>query len=347
MDKKVCPTQDEVDSIASYVEAVTELQTEPFFSRDEPRSIAGSGDKFTYRLGDRFHFRSALITFRRIWMQGDPENFDHVCNLIWKYTTPPPNYFLMAIRKGVRAELDAQPKWPQPLPVSGRLLVDLWLNAVFAHSGLRGSKKLRHEFDALVERFGSGRLEFAFRHLVWSLGLQYQNLVQPAKNLVASWTEEFGIVPSFKLGSPFGRKRRERTTNGDLIIREGSSEFFSEESYEQRFVRILGRTDFSSLRAALEMLQFSDRELLPIVLKFDSYSAIVAESMLQLHLAPQTPGDVLLPEGFTHYIGLNDSRGRNASAIRLKNNEIITDAAGISVLDELLRKFKRTLFDSI
>jgi hypothetical protein len=100
MDKKVCPIQEEVDSIASYIEAVTELQTEPFFSRDEPRSIAGSGDKFTYRLGDRFHFRSALITFRRMGA-GSPENFDHVCNLMWKYTPPPPNYFLTAIRKTI------------------------------------------------------------------------------------------------------------------------------------------------------------------------------------------------------------------------------------------------------
>lgn len=340
------PTQDDLDSIASFVEAVTELEGEPFFSRDEPRSISSSGDKFTYRLGDRFHFRSALITFRRIWMTGDAENFDHVCNLMWKYTTPPPNYFLIAIRKAVRAELKAEPKWPRPLPVTGRLLIELWLNAVFAHSGLRGGKKLRHEFDALVEKFGSGRLEFALRHLVWSLGLQYKNVVQLAKTLLESWRVEYGMVPSFRLGSPFGRKRRERTNNGELIIREGSSEFFSEESYEQRFLRVLRRTDFSSLRAALEMLQFSDRELLPVALKFDSYVDIVRESMFDLELSPQTPGNVSLGPGFTRYTGLNDGYGRNISANRLKENTVVTDAAGVAVINEQLKTFKRALFDS-
>ena len=111
------PTQDDVDSLASFVEAVGELDSEPFFSRDEPRKLSSSGDKFTYHLGDRFHFRSALITFRRIWMKGDAENFEHVCNVIWKFTTPPPNTFLAFIRDSIRKELDEEPQWPRPINV--------------------------------------------------------------------------------------------------------------------------------------------------------------------------------------------------------------------------------------
>ena|SRR5437763_8019684 len=113
------PTQDEVDSLASFVEAIAELDSEPFFSRDEPRTLSISGDKFTYHLGDRFHFRSALITFRRIWMKGDAENFDHVCNVIWKFTTPPPNGFLSFIRDAVQKELDEEPRFPKPIDVKG------------------------------------------------------------------------------------------------------------------------------------------------------------------------------------------------------------------------------------
>lgn len=143
MSLKERPTQDEVDSLASFVEAIAELANEPFFSRDEPRKLTHASGKFTYHLGDRFHFRSALITFRRIWMKGDAENFDHICNIIWKYSTPPPNDFLKFIRNSVREHLEQRPDWPRPIGITGRELVDLWLNAVFAHSGLSGRTKLR------------------------------------------------------------------------------------------------------------------------------------------------------------------------------------------------------------
>jgi len=161
-----------------------------------------------------FHFRSALITFRRIWMKGDTENFDHICNIIWRFTTPPPNVFLKFIRNAVHKELN-EASWPRPIDVTGRELVDLWLNAVFAHSGLSGRTKLRHRFDALIDRYGSGRLEFAFRHIVWALGIQYKNVVQLAKNLLENWDSRFGMKASFRPGAAFGTKRRERTSMGN------------------------------------------------------------------------------------------------------------------------------------
>ncbi len=309
------PTQDDVDSLASFVEAVAELDSEPFFSRDEPRKLSNSGDKFTYHLGDRFHFRSALITFRRIWMKGDAENFEHVCNVIWKFTAPPK-------------------------------LVDLWLNAVFAHSGLRGGVKLRHEFDALVEQYGNGRLEFAFRHIVWSLGIQYKNVVQLAKNLLETWRRDFAVLPSCKLGSAFGRKRRERTTDGDLIIRESSSEFYSEENYEQRFRRILRRVEFNTVESALSILQLSERELLRFVMKHDSYAGLVQESMLELTILEHAPQSHSSISGFRSFAGLVDVSRGTRSSIYSTDTNVVTDAIGLSIIDRLLAEFKDQLLHS-
>jgi hypothetical protein len=51
-------TQNEVDAVASLVEAAGELDLEPFFSVDEPfTTTSGSSEyRIIYQLGDRFHF---------------------------------------------------------------------------------------------------------------------------------------------------------------------------------------------------------------------------------------------------------------------------------------------------
>lgn len=170
--------------------------------------------------------------------------------------------------------------------------------------------KLRHEFDALVQQYGNGRLEFAFRQIVWSLGIQYKNVVQLAKNLLETWRRDFGLLPSFKLGSAFGRKGRERTTDGDLIIRESSSEFFSEETYEQRFHRILRRPEFNTAESALSILQFTERELLRFVMKHDSYAGVVRESMFELTILEKAPQSHSSIGGFRSFAGLVDVQSR-------------------------------------
>jgi hypothetical protein len=281
-----------------------------------------------------------------MWMKGDAENFEHVCNVIWKFTTPPPNTFLAFIRDSIRKELDEEPQWPRPINVQGRKLVDLWLNAVFAHSGLAGGVKLRHEFDALVEQYGNGRLEFAFRHIVWSLGIQYKNVVQLAKNLLETWRRDFGLLPSFKLGSAFGRKRRERTTDDDLIIRESSSEFFSEETYEQRFHRILRRPEFSTAESALSILQFTERELLRFVMKHDSYVGVVRESMFELTILEKAPQSHSSIGGFRSFAGLVDVSRDVRSSIYSTDTNVVTDAIGLIIIDRLLAEFKDQLLHS-
>src|SRR6266478_5990691 len=76
------PTQTEVDKVASFVEAAEELAREPFFGPDEPRRKISIGDERLFEVGDRFHFRSPLISFRRIWLNDEPSNAYTVCKLL-------------------------------------------------------------------------------------------------------------------------------------------------------------------------------------------------------------------------------------------------------------------------
>jgi hypothetical protein len=49
-------TQKDVDAVASFIEATSELDLEPFFGKDEQFTQSGSAEyRIIYHLGDRFH----------------------------------------------------------------------------------------------------------------------------------------------------------------------------------------------------------------------------------------------------------------------------------------------------
>src|SRR6202042_2281941 len=131
------PSQHEIDRVAIYVEAARELRHEPLFGKDENRSFQNAGTQYTFELGDRFHFRSALVTFRRIWMSKEPSHFYSCYNALARSCDADERNLLNSWRERVRQIEDEKAAFPgKPpliLPVSNRELIDLWLNAVFAH----------------------------------------------------------------------------------------------------------------------------------------------------------------------------------------------------------------------
>jgi len=342
-EERTPPAQDDVDCVASYVEAITELQAEPFFASDEPRTISSQGDKHTYRIGNRFYFRSALITFRRIWMKGDAENFDHVCNVLTKFGTRLENINVQMARGLVRGEMNGTVKFPRPLGITASKLIDLWLNSVFAHSGLRGREKSRHEFDEMVRKHGQGAMEFAFRHLVWIIGLQYAGLGEIARSMLSEWQVQYALTPSFSLGSAFGTKHKERTKDGDLIVRQSSSQFFSEGTYEQQFSRVLGRHRFGNLKSALETLGFSTRELLKLVLKYEDYAEIVSQSIYDFRVVDPLPADAIYHKGLRFQAGLYDQKSRVTSRLEASYDDVVTDRVGLALLNQSLSEFRSQL----
>ena len=337
------PTQDDVDCIASYVEAIAELEAEPFYASDEPRTVSSHGDKHTYRIGDRFYFRSALITFRRIWMKGDAENFDHICNILVKFGTALDKINVQMARGLVRGEINRMVKYPRDLGITAGELINLWLNSVFAHSGLRGREKSRHQFDELVQKHGQGAMEFAFRQSVWIIGLQYSGLAEIARSRLSEWNRQYAIAPSFSLGSAFGTKHKERTKDGDLIIRQSSSKFFSEETYEQRFSRVLARSRFYNLKSALETLGFSTLELLKLVLKYADYSEIVSHSIYDLNVVDHMPDDAAYHHGLRSQMGLYDQKSRATSRLEASYDAVTTDTLGLRMLNEALGELRLQL----
>lgn len=126
---------------------------------------------------------------------------------------------------------------------------------------------------------------------------------------------------SFRPGSAFGTKRRERTSDGELIIREGSSEYFSEETYEQRFYRVLRRQEFNNLRSFLSIVQFTDREQLRFLFKYDGCASLMGESILALRIIEKMP-DHPASKDFQSFVGLWDPTSGLHSAIATSETEM-------------------------
>jgi hypothetical protein len=268
--------QSEVNCVASFVEACMELEHEPFFGKDEKLSFGGPMNQQKFILGDRFHFRSALISFRRIWMPEEPSSWKRILPII--YNSSLPNEIVL-LAKQHEQEIQYYLKEDKHIfnvRMSGERIVDLWLNTVFAHGGIEG-KNQRSDFELAVNEFGHGAFEWCFRHIVKWVGKGFLEIASSAaKPALAFYQNEFTLSPSFKISAAFGTKRKEKTKEGHIIIREGSSEYFTEETFEERYSRILSRDEHHDLQYVFQHLDCNPTEMLRAILSTNSLSKMMA-----------------------------------------------------------------------
>jgi hypothetical protein len=258
-DKPSKPTQHEVDSLAAFIEAAEELQEEPFFGPDEKRTLGHDGRQEYVSVGDRFHFRSALVSFRRIWLNDEASHFYRICNTIDKLCREElcVKFWMQTIRDQHRRTEEARTMRVDSL--TNKELVDLWLNAVFAHNNIAQKRKQPKRFDRVdFERHAKDHgyvfFEYSFRDAVWQFGLCYLNLLRCiARPILADWKDKHGLSPSFEIGAPFGRGMEE-TKDGVRITRKASTQYWSLETPEQKLQRLLMRREFEQLGVILKQM---------------------------------------------------------------------------------------------
>lgn len=327
-----------VDQVASFVEACEELKKEPFFGKDEKLSFRSSGNRWTFTFGDRFHFRSALISFRRLWMPTEPSNWIEVVEIL-KNPNLPKGTTLSAEyhEKKIRDVICREAHWLNLIMPSSRI-IDLWLNTVFAHGGLEGKNK-RSDFEATVDQYGHAVFEFCFRSLVQEIGHEFLNLSSmAAKPALDFYSQNTGLSPSFRIGAAFGEKRKGQTKEGHLVIREGSSEFFSEETLEEKFNRILERHENREIQFVFKNLDVSINELLRVTLDNTSLAQLLAALDGRLEIKTLKFGEIKPQEGFRAGWAIN------RSPINVFDDcVVITDEDGIKTLDVALGKFRQQL----
>ena len=331
------PLPKEVDSIAAFVEAAEELIREPFFGPDEKRTWSHSGNNdFTFHLGDRFHFRSALINFRRIWMQGEASNFDTVHGILWRYARALPERFhLLWARAFVRQAEEQDTHQPLITKLRGRDLVDLWLNTVFAHGGM--DEKRRHTragFDRIAAECGRAPFEYAFRTAVWSIGTQYIAVSRTlARSALGRWKDEFNLQPSFTIGTAFGTSTRERTKEGHVIVRRASSEYAADETFDQRLRRILDRRQFEAMKCLLTHFDFADKNLVRMVLKSADFTAIANTLDYEIKIVEQLSEHFDdYGKGFRASTNISLQNGRQWTQVYIYESFIVTTGVGLEAL---------------
>lgn len=214
-----------------------------------------------------------------------------------------------------------------PTNMTAERIIELWLNTVFAHGGIKGKNKRAH-FEAAVEVHGHAAFEFACRQAVRMIGTHFINLSQQAaRPVLEHFKATVGISPSFRIGAAFGAKIRERTTDGHLIIRQASSEFFQEESMADRLTRVLRRAEHRDLKNVLDVIEASPTEMLRAVLLRDSLPGVLEELDGVMRLASTEGNPIDRP-------GMRSSSGIGSSRVNVYvNNTIETDSIGASALN--------------
>jgi hypothetical protein len=260
----VVPSQVEIDLLAVFIETAEELRHEPFFDLYEnPRYSTQDKKLYVMEFGDRLHFRSALIPFRRIWRKGEDSHYAEILDLIVKHE---PNAASAAASfRSAHERLESKPALPPHVTLPGKEVVDGWLYSVFVHTNLRRSRTRpgdydRRIFEQNVKAFGHAWYEYAFRETVRSAGWTYFNIVDwLARPLLDRW-KAAKYEPSFQISYAFGTAKREKMPDGTVIVRRSSSLYGVDETLIQKFFRLLQR--FSNLQSILKSLRMSDEELL-------------------------------------------------------------------------------------
>jgi hypothetical protein len=349
MASRVKISQNDVDAVASLVEAADELGLEPFFGKDEQFSFSGTADgPATFHLGDRFHFRLALISFRRIWLPSEPSHWRNVVRILTRDGMPARISNNAAVQaQTIEALISRDAGFLKG--IKGSRVIDLWLNTVFAHGGITGPNK-RGDFQAVVEKHGQGRFEYAFRTQVKWTGEAFRFLSANAAGPALTFFEnDMSLQPSFRLDAAFGTKRKEKTRDGDVIIRQASSEHFSEETFEQRFHRILKRRNFDTLKNIIPQFDCTTVEAIRALLASDSFADFLQMLGGDLEILD---GDLYndgaikkaFAEGFSSSCGIQDGPFQVAGyAFVSKQARVRTSGNAVATLDRQLAAFKHEL----
>ena len=281
------PSRLEIDLLAVFIETAEELRHEPFFDLHEnPRYSTQDKKLIVMEFGDRFHFRSALIPFRRIWRKGEDSHYAEILELIVKYE---PNAAPAAASfQNAHEQLETKPALPPHVTLPGKEVVDGWLYSVFVHTNLKRSRTKPGDYDRTifeqnVKAFGHAWYEYAFRETVRRAGWTYFSILDwLARPLLNRWRAAT-YEPSFQISYAFGTAKREKMPDGTVIVRRSSSLYGVDETLIQKFFRLLRR--FSHLESIFKSLRMSDEELLKRFIEARNIRELIKAAGFEFHLS--------------------------------------------------------------
>jgi len=139
------------------------------------------------------------------------------------------------------------------------------------------------------------------------------------------------LKPSFKMGAAFGNHRRERTADGHVIIRQSSTEFFTEETIAERFARILERRTHADIKFLLDHLDSTPTERLRATLRAQNVTDLLTLLDGKLRVVEMTS------DGFVEKTDIYASAGLAGKRMNVFiDNVVETHDTGVKTLNKKL-----------
>jgi hypothetical protein len=195
------PSQQEVDCISAYAQAVFELSVTPMFQEGQPhprighkQDDVGGTFRIEFDVPDPFVLRASLPPFRRIWMESEPSHYFGVCNILSKHVFPESRWYLSFMRDQYTRARKSDDRLKHSLHEDTRNVsetlraedfVELLLNTRVFHVGKPGvseksGKPARGDRNRVEQMLGPSRLEFLCADAFYDIALQSTNLMEMA-----------------------------------------------------------------------------------------------------------------------------------------------------------------------
>lgn len=348
--------QEEVDTVAAFVEATEEMRSGPFFGEDEPMALKASGTEggtlYSAEFGLPEHLKSALIPFRRLWMHEEPCNFRNVCNILYKDCKyDPTRQFISYIRDQWKRSLK---EWVH-LPLGSWIdlrpgeVVDIWLNTQAFHVGKkpRKGRYSRDDFERYRRKLGDARFEFLFRTLVDWFGHLFFSLLPVTRIALRYWAEHEGLSPTNEIRMPFGPIGNQTAEDGSQVVRDRLGWSPSSETLDQRLVRLLRRSTFSELSRFLKMLEPNQLDSLRQVVLSPSHvanSESISELVALFGYELETTADIPVESIDMALTGAFDiETGQMGSARRCLSGQVLVTPEFLPIMNRRFVALKQLL----
>lgn len=344
--------QEDFDRIALFVAVAGELRREPFLSEDNHDTLSildkSSEPPFAHFCHPAF-LKSAILPFRRLWLESERCSFEKVHTLVLKHHFDQaavaaylPFHEELYIR---RLDQPADKEWAQE---TTRHILDIWLYTQAIHAGQRESRDGRligkndptlQQFDELAHRIGREKFEYLFRVSVRIVGSTYVQFLTEFAEPVFYRLQRDGMKPGFEARAaldfnpyphPFSR-----ITFDDVFWH------LDKETMEETFDRLLARESYRIMRGLLRALFERNRAsaLAAVCRSGDLAELFEINKVVFLKERPAFSPELLCRQS----AGFSSQFGPIEFDV-FKGRKIWIDQRTRNVFEEVYRDFRRSLF---
>ena len=283
-------TQTEFDQLATFVAVAEELSMEPFVSDDNHEKLthsksASGSDRFIAFFCHPAFLKSALMTFRKLWLESEPCEFQKIRDLVFR--AHPDQAQLAGYRPWFyeiySGQLDA-PAASEWAKGSRKDILDIWIYTQAVHAGPKQTKKGKswgkftlQDFDQWTERIGREKFEFLFRTSLRTVASVYVEFLRKiARPLFVSLQRDFKMVPGFEAAAAL--KYNPYPDPRYSIEFDDVFWHLNRETMEETFERLLARHTYGILDNFFRAYFDSKRQALAAVCESDGFTALLAST---------------------------------------------------------------------